>query len=37
MLRDGSWKDVKFKEYNYNAMGKDIVSGNLHPLLKIRH
>ena len=37
MLRDGSWKDVDFKSYNYRALGKEIKTGNLHPLLKVRH
>ena len=37
MLRDGSWKDVDFKKYNYRALGKEIRTGNLHPLLKVRH
>jgi len=37
MIKDGSWKKALFKEYNYNALGKEIPSGNLHPLLKVRH
>jgi phenylalanyl-tRNA synthetase alpha chain len=36
MLRTGSWKDISFKEYNYKALGKEIQTGNLHPLLKVR-
>jgi len=36
MLADGSWKDQKFKEYNYKALGKPIRTGNLHPLMKVR-
>ncbi len=36
MLRTGSWKDAKFKNYNFNAMGQPTEGGHLHPLLKVR-
>lgn len=36
MMAKGSWKDLKFKDYNFNAMGVQIESGHLHPLLKVR-
>ena len=35
-LRTGSWKEVKFKNYNYNAFGVEPNGGHLHPLLKVR-
>lgn len=37
MIKDGSWRKATFKEYNYKALGKDLQTGNLHPLLKVRH
>ena len=36
MIQSGSWKTSSFKPYNYNALGKEISVGNLHPLLKVR-
>eukprot|EP01017_Pseudomicrothorax_dubius_P043857 TRINITY_DN7366_c0_g2_i2.p1 TRINITY_DN7366_c0_g2~~TRINITY_DN7366_c0_g2_i2.p1 ORF type:complete len:387 (-),score=133.37 TRINITY_DN7366_c0_g2_i2:161-1321(-) len=36
MLADKSWKTQAFKPYNFNALGKELHSGNLHPLLKVR-
>lgn len=36
MLANGSWKDLSFKKYNFNALGAPVVSGGLHPLLKVR-
>lgn len=36
MLATGAWKDLKFKEYNFDAMGAPIARGHLHPLLKVR-
>lgn len=36
MLDSGAWKDAKFKEYNFNALGKEVGGGHLHPLLKVR-
>ncbi|KAL8868525.1 MAG: hypothetical protein Q9198_008150, partial [Flavoplaca austrocitrina] len=35
--RSGSWKTVKLKPYNFNAMGAPTMSGALHPLNKVRH
>ena len=32
----GSWKDAKFKEYNFDAMGLVPEAGYLHPLMKVR-
>eukprot|EP00823_Brevimastigomonas_motovehiculus_P002495 TRINITY_DN1520_c0_g1_i3.p1 TRINITY_DN1520_c0_g1~~TRINITY_DN1520_c0_g1_i3.p1 ORF type:complete len:303 (+),score=67.77 TRINITY_DN1520_c0_g1_i3:644-1552(+) len=36
MLRTGEWKNVQFKDYNFNSMGPVISTGCLHPLLKVR-
>lgn len=36
MLLSGSWKDAKFKPYNFNAEGADPNAGSLHPLNKVR-
>jgi phenylalanyl-tRNA synthetase alpha chain len=36
MLRSGSWKDAKFKKYNFAAAGQPSEGGHLHPLLKVR-
>jgi phenylalanyl-tRNA synthetase alpha chain len=36
MLLNKSWETSSFKKYNYNAIGKKIKSGYLHPLLKVR-
>ena len=36
MIKDGSWKNKTFKEYNYNAMGVPPTAGHLHPLMKVR-
>lgn len=30
----GDWKELEFKEYNFNAKGLPAESGHLHPLLK---
>uniref|UniRef100_A0AAY5ELD8 phenylalanine--tRNA ligase n=1 Tax=Electrophorus electricus TaxID=8005 RepID=A0AAY5ELD8_ELEEL len=32
----GSWKEKKFKPYNFDAMGVAPDSGHLHPLMKVR-
>lgn len=32
----GSWKDRKFKPYNFEAMGVAPDCGHLHPLMKVR-
>jgi phenylalanyl-tRNA synthetase alpha chain len=37
MLQSGDWKNVEFKEYNFNAKGQPIEGGHLHPLNKVRH
>ncbi|KAL8981686.1 MAG: hypothetical protein Q9205_003597 [Flavoplaca limonia] len=37
MLATGTWKTVKLKPYNFNAMGAPTMSGALHPLNKVRH
>ena len=36
MLKSGQWKTAVFKDYNFNALGKDTAGGHLHPLLKVR-
>ncbi|KAK4881073.1 hypothetical protein RN001_004392 [Aquatica leii] len=36
MLLLGTWKDLKFKSYNFEALGASPESGYLHPLLKVR-
>ena len=32
----GEWKNLEFKEYNFNAKGQPIEGGHLHPLNKAR-
>lgn len=36
MIAKGTWKEKKFKEYNFDALGIPPVRGHLHPLLKVR-
>lgn len=36
MVLNGSWKDLKFKPYNFNSEGVYPQSGALHPLNKVR-
>lgn len=36
MLASGSWQHLKFKEYNFDALGVPLTTGCLHPLLKVR-
>jgi phenylalanyl-tRNA synthetase alpha chain len=36
MLKSGEWKNKDFKAVNLNAKGKEIPSGVLHPLMKMR-
>ncbi len=36
MIMKGSWATTEFKKYNFNALGKEIELGNLHPLMKVR-
>jgi len=36
MLRKGTWKDAKFKSYNFNSEGVAGTGGHLHPLLRVR-
>lgn len=36
MLESGEWKDLNFKSYNFEALGKAPEGGSLHPLLKVR-
>ncbi|EOA27005.1 hypothetical protein CARUB_v10023099mg [Capsella rubella] len=31
-----TWKELQFKEYNFNAKGQPLEAGHLHPLLKVR-
>lgn len=36
MVATGSYKDLKFKDFNFNSQGIDPQSGALHPLNKVR-
>ena len=36
MLRTGTWKNEKFKKFNFNAEGVPNAGGHLHPLLLVR-
>ncbi|XP_026997552.2 phenylalanine--tRNA ligase alpha subunit [Tachysurus fulvidraco] len=36
MISSGSWKEKKFKPYNFEAMGVAPDCGHLHPLMKVR-
>ncbi|KAG7459341.1 hypothetical protein MATL_G00209600 [Megalops atlanticus] len=36
MIATGSWRDKKFKPYNFDAMGVAPDCGHLHPLMKVR-
>ena len=36
MMAKGNWKELQFKEYNFNARGVGVEAGHLHPLLKVR-
>ncbi|XP_062874950.1 phenylalanine--tRNA ligase alpha subunit [Trichomycterus rosablanca] len=36
MIASGSWKEKKFKPYNFEAMGVAPECGHLHPLMKVR-
>nr|XP_036215407.1 phenylalanine--tRNA ligase alpha subunit [Bactrocera oleae] len=36
MLASGLWKDLKFKSYNFDALGAAPMRGHLHPLQKVR-
>ncbi|KAF0032333.1 hypothetical protein F2P81_014623 [Scophthalmus maximus] len=36
MVANGSWKEKKFKPYNFDAMGVAPDCGHLHPLMKVR-
>uniref|UniRef100_A0A3Q2CM08 Phenylalanine--tRNA ligase alpha subunit n=1 Tax=Cyprinodon variegatus TaxID=28743 RepID=A0A3Q2CM08_CYPVA len=36
MITTGSWKEKKFKQYNFEAMGVAPDCGHLHPLMKVR-
>ncbi|XWS67915.1 hypothetical protein CRYUN_Cryun04dG0045900 [Craigia yunnanensis] len=35
-LQRGDWKELEFKEYNFNAEGPPAEAGHLHPLLKVK-
>jgi len=37
MLSNGAWKDVEFKDYNFNSLGAQNSGGYLHPLMKVRN
>ncbi|KAI1305263.1 Phenylalanine--tRNA ligase alpha subunit B [Halotydeus destructor] len=36
MIAKGTWREKKFKDYNFNALGVPPTRGHLHPLLKVR-
>ncbi len=36
MITNGSWKDLKFKPYNFESEGISPNAGALHPLMKVR-
>eukprot|EP00761_Pharyngomonas_kirbyi_P014359 gb/GECH01014389.1/.p1 GENE.gb/GECH01014389.1/~~gb/GECH01014389.1/.p1 ORF type:complete len:500 (+),score=165.68 gb/GECH01014389.1/:1-1500(+) len=36
MIQSGSWRQELFKSFNFNALGKPVRGGALHPLLKVR-
>ncbi|OMJ71033.1 hypothetical protein SteCoe_30854 [Stentor coeruleus] len=36
LLKTEKWKTAVFKDYNFDALGKDPEGGHLHPLLKVR-
>ncbi|CAM6113791.1 unnamed protein product [Calypogeia fissa] len=36
LLQSGAWKEQKFKDYNFEALGLPTSGGHLHPLLKVR-
>lgn len=36
MLATGSWKNLKYKDYNFNALGAQFEMGYLHPLQMVR-
>lgn len=36
LLTNNSWKEKKFKPYNFDALGVALDVGHLHPLLKVR-
>ena len=36
MLRSGDWKDIKFKNYNFDAEGSAGMGGHCHPLMQVR-
>ncbi len=36
LLVDDKWQKSTFKKYNYQAMGKEVKNGALHPLLRVR-
>ncbi|KAJ3357742.1 Phenylalanyl-tRNA synthetase, beta subunit, cytoplasmic [Allomyces javanicus] len=36
MLLSGSWQNLDFKKYNFDALGQEPSGGHLHPLMKVR-
>ena len=36
MILKGTWENLEFKKYNFNALGKEISTGDQHPLLKVK-
>lgn len=36
LITSGAWKEKKFKDYNFDALGVAPTAGCLHPLMKVR-
>lgn len=36
MIANDTWRDYEFKQFNTNAKGVDLETGNLHLLMKTR-
>lgn len=36
LIASGAWKEKKFKDYNFEALGVAPAAGCLHPLMKVR-
>jgi len=36
LLQNENWEKCNFKKFNYNALGKEVNNGALHPLLRVR-
>lgn len=36
MIANGTWQEMSFKSYNFDALGVPPERGHLHPLMKVR-